>query len=86
MCILHIDARAYLARVTFDANDNLGVLYNGYTTGQTITIQEGTVLDLTVYNAKDEGTLDFKFVFTGGLRLTAVVLTTLSSLALATLS
>ena len=52
MCTISIDAKAYPARIMFDKNDNLGVMYNGYQTGRFLSIPQGSSLDLTIYNGK----------------------------------
>ena len=52
MCTISIDAKAYPARIMFDKNDNLGVMYNGYQTGRFLSIPQGSTLDLTIYNGK----------------------------------
>ena len=71
MCTISIDATNHVARVLLEPNDNLGVMYNGYRKGTFLTVEPGKILDLTVYNGKTSGSLDFKFIYTGGLRLVA---------------
>ena len=68
-CDIEIDAKNYVARVLLEPNDNLGVLYNGYRKGTFLTVEPGKKLHLTVYNGKADGPIEFKFTYTGGLRL-----------------
>ena len=49
-CTVSIDATAALARVIFDDTQDLGVLFNGYNIGEPITIPEGEIQEITVYN------------------------------------
>ena len=42
-CTVSVDASAALARVIFDDTQDLGVLFNGYTIGEPITIPEGEI-------------------------------------------
>ena len=74
MCTIEIDAKNYVGRVLLEVNDNLGVMYNGYRKGEFITVEPGMTLDLTVYNGKSDGPLEFKFIYTGGIRLIYPVL------------
>ena len=45
-----IDATGYPALIGFTGSTDLGVLYNGYRMGDNITVPEGYILELTLYN------------------------------------
>ena len=64
-----IDATKAVARITFkDRTDSLGVLYPGYVLGQPITVQEGQVKYITVYNGAQIGVLQFTAEFSAAIR------------------
>ena len=76
--MINVDATSYIAHIMFESNDNLGVMYQGYQTGEWLTVAEGTTLDLVVYNGKSTGSLDFKFIYSSSAFLSASVATVLT--------
>ena len=53
-CDIQIDATQQPARLLFANATNLGVLYNGYRVGNdTININKGKVMNITIYNANN---------------------------------
>ena len=64
-----MDASSYVARILLNQNDNLGVIFNGYKTGEWITVEQGQMLDLTLYNGKADGPLEFSFVYSSSIKL-----------------
>ena len=44
-------------------------MYNGYKTGTFLKVEQGTILDLTVFNGKSSGSLSFKFTYAGAVKL-----------------
>ena len=78
-----MDATATVARIMFEKNTNLGVMFNGYRTGTFLTVPQGSRANLEVYNGKSDGSLDFKFIYTGAVALsTALGSSLLAALAL----
>ena len=65
MCVVTIDATGFIAHAGFKGNDNLGVLYNGYKTGNNITIAEGSTLEVTLYNGARDVAVEIEYIFTG---------------------
>ena len=51
-CTIMVDGNAGVARATFTGTNNLGVLYPGYVMGQPITVNQGEVKYITVYNGQ----------------------------------
>ena len=83
-CSVNIDASAALARVVFDDTQNLGVLFNGYVIGQPITIPEGEIQEITIYNGNIAQPVAFVLSYSGAKQLAASIITFASSLALFT--
>ena len=44
-------------------------MYNGYKTGTFLKVEQGTMLDLTLYNGKNSGSLSFKFTYAGAVKV-----------------
>ena len=63
MCTIRVNATETLARVIFDDSDNLGVLYPGYKMGQPITVDQGKIKYIQMYNGNDAGPTSFKLSF-----------------------
>ena len=66
-CTVSIDAKNGTARVIFDNDDDLGVLYPDYVIGQPITVPEGETKIITIYNGNSAGYLNFKISFSGAV-------------------
>ena len=64
-CTISVDATNGVARVAFTDVDSLGVLYNGYEIGTQITVPEGEVQEITIFNGQEAtyGTLAFQLSF-----------------------
>jgi len=58
-CTISIDATQGVARVLFSDASELGVLFNEYQIGDVLTIPEGEIQEITVYNGKEVGTIAF---------------------------
>ena len=56
-CTIMMDASTGIARVAFTGSADLGVLYPGYIMGQPITVEEGLVHYITVFNGKKAGSV-----------------------------
>ena len=81
-CSIKVDASKYVARIAFvDATNSLGVLYPGYVLGQPITVPEGEVKYITVYNGAQVGVLTFKSIFSGAIANTLMTASAISVLA-----
>ena len=63
MCIVKVDATNAVARVTFKNSDYLGIEWSGAKVGDVITIPEGEVAEIPIYNAADKGPLTFDITF-----------------------
>ena len=64
-----IDATKAISRITLkDPTNSLGVLYPGYSLGDTITVPEGETRYITVYNGARVGVLQFTAVFSGAVK------------------
>ena len=70
-CTITVDATNGVARVAFTDVDSLGVLYNGYEIGTQITVPEGEIQEITIFNGQEAsyGTLAFQLSFTGASNL-----------------
>ena len=55
MCRFMVDATNIVARVTIKGDSNLGILENGYIMGAPITVPEGNVKYITLYNGNPHG-------------------------------
>ena len=65
-CTIMVDAQLFIGRLTFkDPTNSLGVLYPGYVLGQPITVAEGEIKYITVYNGNQAGVLVFEAIFSG---------------------
>ena len=62
-CIVKVDATNAVARVTFKNSDYLGIEWSGAKVGDVITIPEGEVAEIPIYNAADKGPLTFDITF-----------------------
>ena len=69
-CTFVIDASAHLVRVVFDGTNDLGVLYPSYVMGQPLTVEQGSVKYITVYNGKQTGSVQFTATYSGATALT----------------
>jgi len=58
-CSISVDATGGVARVLFSDASELGVLFNEYKIGDVITVPEGEIQEITVYNGKKIGTIAF---------------------------
>ena len=72
-CTIEVDASAYTAHVLFEEQQDLGIMYNGYRYGEFITVEQGTKLDITVYNGNKENEIEYKFIFAGAHKLYAML-------------
>ena len=73
-CTITVDASGFVARMIVDPDGgqpNLGIIYNGYKAGEWIVVEQGSVLDLTVYNGKKDGPISFTYIFSSSIKLTA---------------
>ena len=75
-CTLTIDAQQAMGRVKFTKTVDLGVLFNGYTLGQPITIPKGTNQAITIYNGNLAGPLSIDIIVSGATALAAGVAAT----------
>ena len=64
-CTIYIDASETVARVIFDNDEDLGVLWPDYVIGTPITIEKGTREEIVVYNGNNAGYLNFRISFSG---------------------
>ena len=69
MCKVEVDGTKSIARVIFDDTDTLGVLYPGYVMGEPITVQQGSVKTVTIYNGGNQGPISFRISFSAAGRL-----------------
>ena len=58
-CTVVVDASAAVARVLFSDSPDLGVLMNQYKVGDVITVPEGHMQEITVFNGKKTSTIAF---------------------------
>ena len=79
-CTIYIDATEEVARVIFDNDEDLGVLWPDYVIGTPITIEKGTREEIVVYNGNSAGYLNFRVSFSGALPLIMTVASSLSLL------
>ena len=83
MCTIMVDATKFPGRITFkDPTNSLGVLYPGYVLGQPITVEEGEIKYITVYNGNQAGVLQFESIFSGAKMNTLIGSITLLTLAI----
>ena len=64
-CDITMDATQGVGRVVFDDTTNLGVEVDGYTIGDVITVKEGEVRTIRVFNGNEAGPLTFLVAFSG---------------------
>ena len=62
-CTISLDATAAVGRVIVDNNSELGVLVPGYVIGQPITVSEGQIRKITIYNGGENGPLTYTLSF-----------------------
>lgn len=62
-CIVKVDATNAVARVTFKNSNYLGIEWEGAKVDDVITIPEGEVAEIPIYNAADKGPLTFDITF-----------------------
>ena len=74
-CTMTIDATQAVARVMIDSGTNIGVLFNEYALKTWMTIPEGNIQEITLYNGRETGNESFIVIFTGAtfVKLSAVV-------------
>lgn len=73
-CTFSVDASSVVGRVTISADNSLGVLYPGYTSGQPITVERGSIRYITIYNGnRYGGPISFTLTFSGATNLLAGV-------------
>ena len=71
-CTFMVDASSVVGRVTIEGGKELGVLYPGYTTGQPITVERGSVKYITIYNGNPYGgPISFSLTFSCATNLLA---------------
>ena len=64
-CDITVDASSAMGRVVFDDTTNLGVEVDGYEIGDVITVEQGDVRTIRVYNGNEAGPLTFLVAFSG---------------------
>ena len=81
MCTIMVDASKFTGRITFkDPTNSLGVLYPGYVLGQPITVAEGEIKYITLYNGNQAGVLQFESIFSGAKMNALIGTATIASL------
>jgi hypothetical protein len=75
-CDIVVDATAAVGRVIFDETSFLGVDGTDIKLGEVITVDQGQVKNITIYNAASTGPLTFLISFSGAIQLGAVALAT----------
>lgn len=85
MCYVKIDASEAVARVIFKNSNWLGIEWEGKGSrevGDVITIPEGEVIEIPIYNAAESGPLTFDISFSNAINLLtgAAALATASTL------
>lgn len=68
-CTITVDATSAPARLILDGSSNLGVLYPGYVIGEPITIPEGFIRYVTIYNGNQAGILRYTLSFSAAKAL-----------------
>ena len=68
-CTVYIDATEEVARVIFDNDEDLGVLWPDYVIGTPITIEKGKREEIVVFNGNNAGYLNFRISFSGAVSL-----------------
>ena len=58
------------------------MLYPGYVLGQPLTVPEGEVKYITVYNGAQVGVLTFKSIFSGAVANTLMTVSAIAALAM----
>ena len=73
MCQVKVDATEGVARVIFENSRYLGIEMEGKSpdVGDVITISEGDVQSITIYNGAETGPLTFDISFSGAFQLLA---------------
>ena len=79
-CIVKIDATKAVARVKFEGNNFLGVLYPGYKIGDTINVSKGNVQYVTIFNGGTRGEMTAQAVFSGAVALYGSMVATAASM------
>ena len=79
-CTIEVDALQAVARVIFDDNEDLGVLYPGYKLGASIEIPQGTKRSITIYNGSKFGPISFKISYSAAEKLAIGVALGIASL------
>ena len=65
-----IDATKIVGRVTISGDNRLGVLYPGYNIGQPISVEEGNIQYITLYNGVEfGGPISFRLTFSKATKL-----------------
>ena len=74
MCKVEVNAERGVARVIFDEVSYLGIQgAGGKKIGEVITVRQGTIREITIYNGAETGPLTFLISFSGAVS-TAVTL------------
>uniref|UniRef100_A0A7S3IZR9 Uncharacterized protein n=1 Tax=Strombidium inclinatum TaxID=197538 RepID=A0A7S3IZR9_9SPIT len=81
-CTMKIDATESVARVTFSDTTQLGVFYPGYQDENLISVPQGQVVMLTIYNGNDQGMIQYTMTFSGAVKLASAAAAAASALAL----
>ena len=77
-CTFQIDASAGVARIVFSEAAGLGILFNGYRLDDVITIPEGEVQSITVFNGNKAKPTAFEFSYSGAIKLTGLTMSVLT--------
>ena len=73
MCRIKVDASEGVARVIFENSNYLGIEWDGAKVEEVISINEGDVAEITIYNGAENGPLTFDISFSGAKELLAGV-------------
>ena len=69
-CTYTVDASEWVGRLLFVNNADLGMMYAAYQFDTWITVPQGEIMEITIYNAKKTAVdLSYSFVFSGGQKL-----------------
>ena len=65
MCVVKVDATNGVARVIFENSRYLGIEWENYNVTDVITIPEGEIAEITIYNGAETGPALFDISFSG---------------------
>ena len=82
MCTVSIDATEAVARVIFDNDEDLGILYPDYVIGQPITVPKGETKMIVIYNGNSAGYLNYRLSFSGATQMVLSAASLLSMFAI----